>query len=72
MAKKIRDTDYLALSAYLRAMENQLLTKDRMERILEAPTDAEAEKLLQECGDYGGIQKPIPYRLPECPRGIRL
>lgn len=62
MAKKIRDTDYLALSAYLRAMENQLLTKDRMERILEAPTDAEAEKLLQECG-YEHLDLSTPERM---------
>lgn len=50
MAKKIKDRDYLALSARIRAMETQLLTKERMERVLDARTDEEAVKLLQECG----------------------
>lgn len=62
MAKKIKDTDYLALSAYLRALENQLLTKNRMERVLEAPTDAEVEKLLQECG-YEHLDLSTPERM---------
>lgn len=50
MAKKIKDTDYLALSACIRAMETQLVTKERMEQVLAARTDEEACKLLQECG----------------------
>ncbi|MBP3486744.1 MAG: V-type ATPase subunit, partial [Oscillospiraceae bacterium] len=50
MAKHIKDTDYLAISARIRAMEPQLVTKERMERVLEAHTDEEAAKLLQECG----------------------
>lgn len=50
MAKKIKDTDYLAISARVRAMENGLLTRERMEQILEARTDDEAVKILQECG----------------------
>ena len=36
MAKKIKDTDYLAISARIRAMENGLLTRERMEQVLEA------------------------------------
>ena len=50
MAKKIKDTDYLAISARIRAMENTLLTRERMEQALEARTDEEAVKILQECG----------------------
>ena len=50
MAKKIKDTDYLVISARVRAMENQLLTRERMEQVLEARSDEEAAKLLQECG----------------------
>lgn len=50
MAKKIKDTDYLVISARVRAMENQLLTWERMEQVLEARSDEEAAKLLQECG----------------------
>ena len=50
MAKKIKDTDYLGLSARIRAMETRLLNRERMERLLEARSDEEAGKLLQECG----------------------
>ena len=50
MSKKIKDTDYLAISARIRAMENGLLTRERMEQVLEARSDDEAVKLLQECG----------------------
>lgn len=48
--RKIKDTDYLGISARIRAMETSLLTGERMERILEAHTDDEAVKILQECG----------------------
>lgn len=50
MAKKIKDTDYLAISARIRAMENGLLTRERMEQVLEARTNDEAVKILQDCG----------------------
>ena len=50
MAKKIKDTDYLAISARIRAMETGLLTRERMEQVLEARSDEEALKILQECG----------------------
>ena len=50
MAKKIKDTDYLFLSARIRCMENSLLTRERMEQMLEARTDEDAVKVLQECG----------------------
>ena len=50
MAKKIKDTDYLAISARIKAMETGLLTRERMEQVLEARTDEEAVKILQECG----------------------
>ena len=47
---KIKDTDYLFLSTRIRALERSLLTRERMERMLEASTAAEAIKVLQECG----------------------
>lgn len=47
---KIKDTDYLAISARVRAMETTLLTEGRMDRLLEARSDEEVSKLLQECG----------------------
>jgi len=50
LANKIKDTDYLAISARIKAMETGLLTRERMEQVLEARTDEEAAKILQECG----------------------
>lgn len=50
MAKTIVDTDYLFLSARIKAMECGLLSRERMERMLEAPTVEDAAKVLQECG----------------------
>jgi len=50
LTKRIKDTDYLAISARVRAMENSLLTRDRMEQILDARSDEDAAKILQECG----------------------
>ena len=47
---KIRDTDYLTISARVRAMENRLVTRERMERMVEARSDDEAVKVLAECG----------------------
>ena len=51
---KIKDTDYLTISARIRAMENRLVTRERMERMLDARTDDEAAKVLAECG-YGEL-----------------
>ena len=50
-----KDTDYLAISTRIRVLENSLLTRARMERMLDARSDAEALKVLAECG----------YTLPE-------
>ena len=50
MANTIVDTDYLFLSARIKAMECNLLSKERMERMLEAPSPEDAAKVLQECG----------------------
>lgn len=47
---KIKDTDYLFLSTRIRALERSLLSRERMERMLDAPTAADAAKVLQECG----------------------
>lgn len=48
-----RDTDYLSISTRIHAMENRMLTRERMERMIEAREDGEALKILSECG-YGG------------------
>ena len=45
-----RDTDYLAISARIRAMENRLLNRERLDRIIDARDDQEARKVLVECG----------------------
>ena len=50
MANTIVDTDYLFLSARIKAMECNLLSRERMERMLEAATAEDAAKVLQECG----------------------
>ena len=50
MSKRIKDTDYLHLSTRIRAMENALLERERMDRMLEAGTVEEAAKVLTECG----------------------
>ena len=51
-----KDTDYLSISARIRAMENRLLTRERMDRMIDARDTAEAMKVLAECGypDTGG------------------
>ena len=46
MSKKIKDTDYLVISARIKAMETGLLTRERMEQILEARSEEEAAKIL--------------------------
>ena len=48
MAKKLKDTDYLFISTYLHSRERDLLTGARMERMIEAPTAADAAKVLGE------------------------
>ena len=47
---KIASTDYLYLSAYLRAKEAGLLRRERLERMAAAPNADEAAKVLAECG----------------------
>ena len=64
MAKKIKDTDYLAISARIRAMETGLLTRERMEQLLEARSDDEAVKILQECG-YPELDATHPEAMDE-------
>ena len=50
MSKKIKDTEYLVISARVKAMESGLLTRERMEQVLEAKSSEDAVKILQECG----------------------
>lgn len=70
MHKKLKDTDYLGISTRVRAMENRLLTRERMERMIEARTSEEAAKVLTECG-YGELSRPgtrcTRICVPPCP-----
>ena len=50
MKKKRKDTDYLYLSARIRCLERRLLTRGRMEQMLEAPDISEAVRILNELG----------------------
>lgn len=45
-----KDTDYLALSARLRAQENDLLTRERLDRMIDAKELGDAVKVLTQCG----------------------
>lgn len=62
MAKKIKDTDYLAISARVKAMETTLLTWERMMQILDARSDGEALKMVQESG-YPALSATDPETL---------
>ena len=55
MSKKVKDTDYLYLSTYLRAQEPKMLGRDRIERMLTAKTAADAARIQEECG-YGTFE----------------
>jgi V/A-type H+-transporting ATPase subunit C len=59
---KLKDTDFLYISTHLRALENSLLTRERMERMLEARTNEDAARVLAECG-YTGLEQLSPDRL---------
>lgn len=50
------DTDYLHITARIRSLERSLLSNARREHMLEARSDEEAQKVLQECG-YGEISQ---------------
>lgn len=47
---RTKDTDYLQISARIRAMESRLLTRERRERMIEARSVNEALRVLNECG----------------------
>ena len=80
MAKKgkIKDTDYLFLSAYIHARETKLVGMDRLERMVDARTPDEAEKLLEECGwrpfaadDAAALEQALAEKRDEVFRDMR-
>ena len=70
MANRIKDTDYLVISARVKAMETGLLTQERMEQVLEARSDEEAVKILQECG-YPQLDAAHPEAMDAALSAIR-
>ena len=48
LSKKTKDTEYLTISAMLRAREASMLSREKMDRMLAAASYAEAAKLLAE------------------------
>lgn len=48
--KRIKESDYVFLSARIRALECGLLNSDRIDRMLDAATHEDAAKVLTECG----------------------
>lgn len=47
---EIKDIDYLFLSTRIKSLERNLLSRERMERMLEARSNEDAAKVLTECG----------------------
>lgn len=50
----INETNYLAITAMLAARTSGMLSAERMERMIAAPTNDDAVKILEECG-YGDL-----------------
>lgn len=67
-----KDIDYLAVSARIRAMENRLLTRERMDRMIEAKDDSEAMKILSECGypEGSGLEEVLTLARAETFRDL--
>lgn len=61
---KIKDTDYLGISAQVRAMENTLLTREKLEQALEARSLEEALKIIRESG-YPTLSSADPAAIDE-------
>ncbi|HCP14882.1 MAG TPA: V-type ATP synthase subunit C [Peptococcaceae bacterium] len=68
----IKDTDYLYASARIKALEKNLLTRDRMERMCEARSMEDAFKVLTECGwpeitstDMSAVEAALAHRRSE-------
>ena len=69
---KIKDTDYLAHLQPDQGHGDQAAdAESRMEQILEARSDEEAAKILQECGYRRADRRPIPRRWTACSAAAR-
>lgn len=70
---KITDSDYLYLSALISARENNMLNRQKLDRMIDVPAFADAAKLLAESGypDMSGMDAgKIENALAEHRRGI--
>lgn len=56
---KVKETDYIFATARVRGVEKNLLTKGKIEKMLDAKTLPEAIKVLKEC-DYGETNSSLP------------
>lgn len=63
MGKK-DDRDYCFITTRLRALENEMLNRERLEMMLEASSAEEAVKVLQECG-YREVTAASPVSLEQ-------
>lgn len=64
MSKKTKDTDYLLISAYLRAQEPKMLGSEKIDRMLAAKSAEDAAKILEECG-FGAFETVSASALEE-------
>ena len=64
MSKKIKDTDYLYVTAFIWGHEPKLLSRDKVDRMLEARSFDDVAKVLEECG-YGDMSDLSPSTLEE-------
>lgn len=72
MAKKINETNYVCLSASLRAKEAKLLTREQLERMLSEPSFSDACRAAADAGyadmsdlDVNGVNAALEARLAE-------
>jgi len=67
---EIKDTDYLVISARIKAMETRMLTRDKLEQMLEAREEEDALKILTEAG-YPPFSPDHPEQMDEALGSVR-
>ena len=55
---KIKDTDYLFSTAWVRSVEKNMLTRERAEKMIDAKSTEDSLKVLDDIG-YGFREEPI-------------
>ena len=61
----INKEDYLYISSLLRAREPRMLSRDKAERMLDAPNFEDAAKMLTDSG-YEDMSPRSPIVVPQC------